>query len=562
MSKEDNISPEVGLDFIRSMVEDDLKTNKHGGRIQTRFPPEPNGYLHLGHAKSICLNFGIAEEYKGKCNLRFDDTNPEKESQEYVDSIINDVQWLGFQWDGKIRYASDYFEQLYLFAEQLINDGYAYVDSLSADEIREYRGTLTKPGKNSPDRDRPAKESLDLFRRMRAGEFPDGSLVLRAKADMSSPNIVMRDPTLYRIRREHHHRTGDDWCIYPMYDFTHCISDSLEEITHSLCSLEFVNNREIYEWILDKLDIYRSKQTEFARLNISNTILSKRKLIQLVNEGHVDGWNDPRMPTLSGLKRRGVPPAALREFCKRIGVARSENMVEYSLLDFCIREELNRTAKRTMGVLDPVKLVIENYPEDKEETFALAMDPENPEGEVRTLAFSNELWIERSDFMEEAPKKYFRLTPGQEVRLRGAYYVRCTGFEKDEKGKITKVLCSYDPESRGGGTPDNRRVRGTIHWVSAKHAKKIEVRLYEHLFLDEDPEAAGDFLDCINPDSLKVITAYTDPITAETKLGETVQFERLGYFCPDPSSSPEKPVFNRTTTLRDTWARIQRQQKK
>lgn len=561
LEKPSNISPEatpeVGKDFIRTKIEKDLADGTHS-QIHTRFPPEPNGYLHLGHAKSICLNFGVADEYKGICNLRFDDTNPEKENQEYVDAIQKDVRWLGYDWEDRLFFASDYFEQLYQFAEKLIMDGNAYVDDLTPEEIREYRGSLTEPGKPSPNRERPKDESLDLFRKMRAGEFPDGSLVLRAKIDMASPNLVMRDPTLYRIRRAHHHRTGDDWCIYPMYDFTHCISDSLEGITHSLCSLEFVNNRELYDWVLEKLDIYRSRQTEFARLNITRTVLSKRKLIQLVNEGHVDGWDDPRMPTLSGLRRRGFPASAIREFCKRIGLARSENMVDYSFLEFCIREELNKTALRTMAVLDPVKVIIENYPEDQVEWFELPLDPENPEGASRSVPFTREIYIERDDFREEAPKKFFRLSPGKEVRLRCAYYITCTGVDKDEAGNIVSLRCTYDPESRGGGTPDNRRVKGTLHWVSATKSTPIEVRLYDHLFTQDNPEEFGNFLDCINPDSLKTVTGYTDESTVATPQGEVVQFERLGYFTPDKSSTPEKPVFNRTATLRDTWAKIEK----
>ncbi len=561
LEKPSNISPEatpeVGKDFIRTKIEKDLADGTHS-QIHTRFPPEPNGYLHLGHAKSICLNFGVADEYKGICNLRFDDTNPEKENQEYVDAIQKDVRWLGYDWEDRLFFASDYFEQLYQFAEKLIMDGNAYVDDLTPEEIREYRGSLTEPGKPSPNRERPKDESLDLFRKMRAGEFPDGSLVLRAKIDMASPNLVMRDPTLYRIRRAHHHRTGDDWCIYPMYDFTHCISDSLEGITHSLCSLEFVNNRELYDWVLEKLDIYRSRQTEFARLNITRTVLSKRKLIQLVNEGHVDGWDDPRMPTLSGLRRRGFPASAIREFCKRIGLARSENMVDYSFLEFCIREELNKTALRTMAVLDPVKVIIENYPEDQVEWFELPLDPENPEGASRSVPFTREIYIERDDFREEAPKKFFRLSPGKEVRLRCAYYITCTGVDKDEAGNIVSLRCTYDPESRGGGTPDNRRVKGTLHWVSATKSAPIEVRLYDHLFTQDNPEEFGNFLDCINPDSLKTVIGYTDESTVATPQGEVVQFERLGYFTPDKSSTPEKPVFNRTATLRDTWAKIEK----
>ena len=551
----------VVKDFIRTMVERDLASGRRGAPLQTRFPPEPNGYLHLGHAKSICLNFGIAKEYGGKCNLRFDDTNPLKESQEYVDSIRKDVAWMGFTWTGE-HYASDYFEQLYTFAEQLISMGKAYVDSLTAEEIRAFRGTLTEPGKESPYRTRSVEENLDLFRRMRAGEFPDGSHVLRAKIDMASPNVIMRDPTLYRIRRATHHRTGDAWCIYPMYDYTHCISDSLECVTHSLCTLEFANNRELYNWVLATLGLYPSEQTEFARLNITRTVLSKRKLIQLVEERHVAGWDDPRMPTLSGLRRRGVPPEALRDFCQRIGVARAENTVEYGLLEFCIREQLNTTAPRAMAVLDPVKVVIENYPENGEEWFDLPLTPDAPEKGVRRIPFSRELWIEREDFREDAPKKFFRLAPGKEVRLRCAYYVTCTRVEKDADGNIVTIFCTYDPASRGGGTPDNRKVKGTLHWVSARHARTAQVRLYDHLFLLDDPdavEAGKTFLDALNPDSLRQVTAYVDPSLRLLAPGEVVQFERLGYFCADLDSTPENPVFNRTATLKDTWAKLEKQ---
>ncbi len=551
----------TGKDFIRAMVERDLLSKRRGDTVHTRFPPEPNGYLHLGHAKSICLNFGLAEEFNGLCNLRFDDTNPLKESQEYVDSIKNDVRWLGFDWQDREYYASDYFELLYTYAEKLISMGKAYVDSLSADEIREYRGTLTVSGKNSPFRERSVEENLDLFRRMRAGEFADGSHVLRAKIDMASPNVIMRDPTLYRIRRATHHRTGDKWCIYPMYDFTHCISDSTENITHSLCTLEFGNNRELYDWVLETLGIYRSEQTEFARLNITRTVLSKRKLIQLVEEKHVNGWDDPRMPTLSGLRRRGVPPEALRDFCQRIGISRADNIVEYSFLEFCIREQLNKTAPRAMAVLDPVKIVIENYPEGQEEFFDFPLVPEQPEKGVRKLGFSREIWIEREDFREEAPKKYFRLAPGKEVRLRCAYYVTCTRVEKDAEGQVQAIYCTYDPESRGGGTPDNRKVKGTLHWVSAKHAQKAEVRLYDHLFLSDNPDDVEDgktFLDNLNPDSLKVVSAYIDPSLAQLKPLEVVQFERLGYFCADTATCAERPVFNRTATLKDTWAKVEK----
>ncbi len=550
-----------GKDFIRAMIAADLASGKHAS-VHTRFPPEPNGYLHLGHAKSICLNFGVAGEFGGRCNLRFDDTNPLKESTEYVESIKTDVRWLGFAWGEKEFYASDYFELLYTFAERLIQAGKAYVDSQSAEDIRATRGNLTAPGTESPFRNRSVEENLDLFRRMRAGEFPDGAHVLRAKIDMASPNVVMRDPTLYRIRRAHHHRTGDAWCIYPLYDFTHCISDSLEGITHSLCSLEFVNNRELYDWVLENLDIFRSRQTEFARLNITRTVLSKRKLIQLVEEGHVAGWDDPRMPTLSGMRRRGVPPEALRDFCTRIGVSRAENKVEYGYLEACIREHLNAHAPRAMAVLDPIKLIIENYPADQVEWFDLPLAPDQPEKGVRRIPFSREIYIERDDFREEAPPKFFRLAPGKEVRLRCAYYVTCKEVRKNAAGGIEAVICAYDPESRGGGTPDNRKVKGTLHWVAASHARAAEVRLYDHLFTQDDPEDVPEgetFLHSLNPDSLRVVQAMVDPTLLNPTPGETVQFERLGYFCPDPDSAPDRPVFNRTATLKDTWAKVEKQ---
>ena len=549
----------AGKDFIRAMIEQDLATGRKGNTLHTRFPPEPNGYLHLGHAKSICLNFGVANEYNGLCNLRFDDTNPLKESQEYVDSIREDVKWLGFDWADREYYASDYFETLYAFAEKLIGMGKAYVDSLTAEEIRAHRGNLTVPGTESPYRTRSVDENLDLFRRMRAGEFADGQHVLRAKIDMASPNLVMRDPTLYRIRRTHHHRTGDAWCIYPMYDYTHCISDSLEGITHSFCTLEFVNNRALYDWVLETLDLHRSEQTEFARLNITRTVLSKRKLIQLVEEGHVHGWDDPRMPTLSGMRRRGIPPEALRDFCARIGISRAENEVEFSMLEFCIREALNHTAPRGMAVLDPIKVVVENYPEDQEEWFDLPLAPDAPEKGVRRVPFSRELYIERDDFMEVPAKKFHRLAPGQEVRLRCAYYITCKEVQKDAQGNITALICTYDPESRGGGTPDNRKVKGTLHWVSARHAKPVEVRLYDHLFLQDNPEDVEEgktFLDVLNPDSLRVVTGYTDASILDMKPGERVQFERIGYFCVDKESTADKVVLNRTATLKDTWAKI------
>ncbi len=555
---DENSAP--GKDFIRSMIESDLATGRKGKSIHTRFPPEPNGYLHLGHAKSICLNFGVAKEYGGACNLRFDDTNPLKESTEYVDSIREDVRWMGFSWLEPEHYASDYFEQLYAFAERLVRMGKAYVDSQSAEKIRETRGSLTRPGTDSPYRNRTVEENLDLFRRMRAGEFPDGAHVLRAKIDMAAPNVVMRDPTLYRIRRATHHRTGDAWCIYPLYDFTHCISDSLEGITHSLCTLEFANNRELYDWVLDTLDIFRSEQTEFARLSITRTVLSKRKLIQLVEEGHVKGWDDPRMPTLSGMRRRGIPPEALRDFCRRIGIARAENTVEFSLLEFCVRECLNASAPRAMAVLDPLKVIIDNYPENQVEWFELPLVPDVPEKGVRRLPFSREIWIERDDFREEAPKKFHRLSPGKEVRLRCAYYITCKEVIKDAAGNVTTLVCSYDPQSKGGGTPDGRKVKGTLHWVSASHARKAEVRLYDHLFLQDDPENVPEgktFLDTINPESLNVATAFVDPTLTGLAPGDTVQFERLGYFCADKDSAPDLPVFNRTATLKDTWAKVE-----
>jgi len=554
----------TGLDFIRTIIADDNATGKYQGRVHTRFPPEPNGYLHLGHAKSICLNFGIAGEHEGgKCNLRFDDTNPVKEDVEYVDSIQEDVRWLGFSWDDRMFYASDYFERLYQLAEKLIMDGKAYVDSLSAEQIREYRGTLTEPGKESPYRNRPVEENLDLFRRMRAGEFADGAHVLRAKIDMASPNMVMRDPTLYRIRKAHHHRTGDAWCIYPMYDYTHCISDSIEGITHSICTLEFENNRELYDWTLQTLGLYRPQQIEFARLNLTYTVLSKRKLIQLVTEGHVRGWDDPRMPTLSGVRRRGFPPEALREFCARIGIAKADSMVDYALLEFCVREKLNAVTPRLMGVVDPVKLVITNYPEGQFDTFTMPLHPEDESYGNRTMRFGRELWIERDDFREEAPKKFFRLTPGQEVRLRYAYYVTCTGVVKDAEGNVKEVHCTYDPESKGGSTEDGRKVKGTLHWVSVADGVPAEVRLYEPLFLKENPnqvEEGKTFIDYLNPDSEKVVTAYVEPHLATYGAGERVQFERLGYFCMDKDAQPGKPVFNRTATLRDSWARVERNQ--
>lgn len=548
----------AGTDFIRTRINQDNENGRFNARVHTRFPPEPNGYLHIGHAKSICLNFGIAKDYNGLCNLRFDDTNPVKEDTEYVDSIQEDVKWLGFSWAGDIHYASDYFDRLYELAEELIKRGKAYVCELNADQIREYRGTLTEPGKESPYRNRSAEENLDLFRRMKAGEFADGQMVLRAKIDMASPNIIMRDPTLYRIRHARHHKTGDKWHIYPMYDFTHCISDSIENITHSICTLEFENNRELYDWVLDALDLYHPQQIEFARLNLTHVMLSKRKLIHLVQNNFVSGWDDPRMPTISGLRRRGYTPESIRNFCAKIGVARAaDSMVDYSLLEFCVREHLNAVTPRLMAVLNPVKVIIENYDEHKEEIFDCPLHPEDESYGKRQVPFSRELYIERDDFMENPPKKYFRLSPNTEVRLRYAYYITCKEVIKDENGNIKELICAYDPESKGGQSPDGRKVRGTIHWVSAKHAKPIEARLYDHLFAMDNPagEDTEDFTSLINKDSLRVADAFAEPYLAELPVGEKVQFERLAYFCVDKDSTKEKPVFNRTVTLKDSWAK-------
>ena len=555
--------PEVkeSTDFIRAKIMADNASGRFNGKVHTRFAPEPNGYLHLGHAKSICLNFGVAKEFNGLCNLRFDDTNPTKEDTEYVESIREDVRWLGGDWGDREFYASNYFDKLYEYAEQLIKMGKAYVDDLTADEIREYRGTLTQPGRESPYRNRSVEENLDLFRRMRAGEFADGTHVLRAKIDMASPNLVMRDPTLYRIRHATHHRTGDKWCIYPMYDFTHPLSDSIEGITHSLCTLEFVNNRELYNWVLETLNVYHPEQTEFARLNLTYTVLSKRKLIQLVKEGYVKGWDDPRMPTLSALRRRGVPPEAIRDFCQRIGMAKSEAVVEYGLLEFCIREYLNAHAPRWMAVLNPVRLVIDNYPEDQEDVFEMPLYPDDDSFGSRKVPFTRELYIDRDDFRLDPPKKYYRLAPGQEVRLRYAYFVTCTDVVKDAEGNVQEIHCTYDPASRGGNSPDGRKVKGTIHWVSAKYALPAEVRLYEQLFSVADPNNVPEgktFLDYINPDSLRTVSARLEPAMAQIRTGETVQFERVGYFCKDRDSTDELPVFNRTVTLRDTWAKIEK----
>ena len=553
----------VGLDFLHVRINQDNASGRFGKKVHTRFPPEPNGYLHIGHAKSICINFGLAQEYGGLCNLRFDDTNPVKEDTEYVDSIREDVHWLGGEWDDREYYASNYFDQLYAFAEQLIRDGKAYVDSQSAEEIRASRGTLTQPGTESPYRNRSIEENLDLFHRMRDGEFADGEHVLRAKIDMASPNVVMRDPTLYRIRHAEHHRTGDKWCVYPMYDFTHCLSDSLEGITHSICTLEFVNNRELYDWVLDALNVYHPQQIEFARLGLTYTVLSKRKLIQLVKGGFVRGWDDPRMPTICGMRRRGYTPEAIRDFCSRIGVARAENLVEYSLLEFCVREHLNAVAPRTMAVLDPIKVVIENYPEGQVEWFDMPFSQDGSVEGSRKVPFSRELYIEQDDFREDPPKKFHRLFPGSEVRLRYAYYVTCKDVIKDADGNIVELRCTYDPESTGGATPDGRKIKGTIHWVSVPHAVSAEVRLYEHLFTSPTPgntPEGVEFTDLLNPGSMRVVTAQVEPALAEFPAGSRVQFERLGYFCVDPDSKPGAPVFNRTVTLKDSWAKIEGKQ--
>ena len=556
------------LDFIRQIVADDLAAGKHDGRINTRFPPEPNGYLHIGHAKSICLNFGIARKNPGGlCNLRFDDTNPTKEEEEYVESIKEDVRWLGFDWEDREYYASDYFDQLYQWAVKLIEQGMAYVCDLGGEEIREYRGTLTAPGRNSPYRERSVEENLDLFARMKAGEFPNGSRTLRAKIDMASPNLNLRDPVMYRVLHAAHHRTGDKWCIYPMYDFTHGQSDSIEQITHSICTLEFENHRPLYNWFLDQLEIYHPRQIEFARLNLSYTVMSKRKLLRLVEEGLVVGWDDPRLPTICGLRRRGYTPEAIRNFCERIGVAKFNGTVDIALLEHCLREDLNKRANRVMGVLRPLKVVIENYPQDQVDELEAVNNPEDESAGTRKVPFCRELYIERDDFMEDPPKKFFRLAPGREVRFRYAYYVTCTDVIKDEKtGEVTELRCTYDPATRGGSSPDGRKVKSTIHWVSARHAVQAEVRLYDHLFKTEFPEEVeegADFTDNLDPNSLQTLTdCLVEPSLAGAEPPCRVQFERLGYFCVDRDSSPEKLVFNRTVSLRDTWAKVQKAQQK
>lgn len=556
-----SVPPPPSKDFIRDIIDEDLASGKHDGTV-TRFPPEPNGYLHIGHAKSICLNFGIAQEYGGRCHLRFDDTNPTKEDVEYVDSIKEDIRWLGFDWGDHLYFASDYFDKLYEWALHLIDEGKAYVDEQTAEEIRTSRGDLQNPGKESPYRDRPKEESLELFEKMKDGEFGDGEKVLRARIDMAHPNLNMRDPVLYRIVHADHHRTGDKWCIYPMYDFTHGQSDALEYITHSLCTLEFENHRPLYDWFLDNLPVpSRPRQIEFARLNLNYTVMSKRKLLQLVDEGHVSGWDDPRMPTISGIRRRGYPAEAIRNFCDEIGITKFKSTHDIALLESAVRDVLNKEANRYMAVLDPIKVVVTNYPENQVEEFDAVINPEKPELGTRKVPFSRELYIERDDFMEDPPKKFFRLSPGKEVRFRCAYFLRCNEVIKDADGEIVELHCTYDPETRGGeNPPDGRKVKATIHWVSASHALEAEVRVYDRLFAHEAPDAGGEnFLDHLNPDSLRVLPkARLEPNLAGAAAGETVQFERLGYFCPDPDSTAEHPVFNRTVALRDSWAKAQK----
>ncbi|HEX6851719.1 MAG TPA: glutamine--tRNA ligase/YqeY domain fusion protein [Candidatus Polarisedimenticolaceae bacterium] len=557
-----SIESTLPRDFIRQIIDGDNASGKHAGRVATRFPPEPNGYLHIGHAKSICLNFGIAEEFSGLCNLRYDDTNPAKEDVEYVDAIEEDVHWLGFSWAGKF-FASDYFEQLYLWAEKLIVDGHAYVDELTPDEIREHRGTLTEPGRESPYRNRPAGESLDLFRRMRAGEFEDGAKVLRAKIDMASPNLNLRDPVLYRIKRAHHHRTGDAWCIYPMYDYAHPLSDAIEGITHSICTLEFEAHRPLYDWLIDNVATKaRPQQIEFARLNLTYTMMSKRKLLQLVEEGHVTGWDDPRMPTISGMRRRGYTPEAIRAFCERIGVAKRDSTVDLRLLEHHVREDLNRRAPRLMAALRPLRVVIENWPEGRIEHFEVPLNPEDPSAGTRRLPFTGTLWIDRDDFREVPPPKYWRLSPGREVRLRGGYFLKCERVVKDAAGEVVELRCTYDPATREGSAPDGRKVKATITWVSAEHAVDAEVRLYDVLFTKENPAEEKDGLDWrahLNPASLEVVThAKLEPSPGPLEPGTRFQFERIGYFCVDRDAKPGAPVFNRTVTLKDAWAKIEK----
>jgi glutaminyl-tRNA synthetase len=550
--------------FIRDIIIEDLKTNKYGGRVHTRFPPEPNGYLHIGHAKSINLNFGLATEFGGKCNLRFDDTNPSKEETEYVDSIVKDVHWLGGDFEDRVFYASDYFDQLYAWAVQLIRSGKAYVCDLTADQVREYRGSLTEPGKESPWRNRSIEENLDLFERMRAGEFPDGARTLRAKIDMASKNLNMRDPVMYRILHAEHHRTGDKWCIYPMYDFTHGQSDSIEHITHSICTLEFEDHRPLYDWYVEQLGIYHPQQIEFDRLNLTYTLLSKRKLLKLVQDGHVSGWDDPRMPTISGIRRRGYTPEAIRNFCNAIGISKTNGSIELALLEHFLREDLNRRAPRVMAVLRPLRVVIDNYPENNVEQMEAVNNPEDPTAGTRTVPFSRVLYIEQDDFREVPPKQFFRLSPGREVRLRYGYFIACTGVVKDEKGEIVEIHCTYDAATRGGNAPDGRKVKSTIHWVSAAHAVDAEVRLYDNLFNREDPGETDEgetFIANLNPHSLEVLNGCRlEPSLANASEGDRYQFERLGYFCADRDSAPGHLVFNRTVALRDTWAKIEKAQ--
>jgi len=564
----DTVAPS---DFIRDIVVEDIKTNKWGGHVVTRFPPEPNAYLHIGHAKALCIDFGIAQQFGGVCHLRLDDTNPTKEEEEYVEAIKEDIRWLGFDWGEHLYYASDYFEQMYQYAVELIKAGKAYVCDLLADQIREYRGTLTQPGRDSPYRNRPVEENLDLFERMRTGEFPDGSRVLRAKIEMASPNLNMRDPIMYRILHAAHHRSGDKWCIYPTYDWAHGLEDSIEGITHSLCSLEFENHRALYDWFIDAINegraepIHHSQQIEFARLNITYTVLSKRKLLELVNDGHVAGWDDPRMPTLSGLRRRGYTPEAIRNFCQRIGVAKFNSTIDVALLEHCLREDLNKRSARVMGVLRPLKVIIDNYPDDQSEELDAVNNPEDASAGRRKVSFSRVLYIEQDDFREDPPRKFFRLAVGREVRLRYAYFITCNEVVKDQSGRIIELHCTYDPATRGGDAPDGRKVKSTLHWVSAKHAVQAEVRLYDHLFTKENPNDVPQGVDWktnVNPDSCEAVTScYVEPSLKNAIPGSRFQFERLGYFCVDADSTAKKPVFNRTTTLRDTWARIQKSSK-
>lgn len=556
------MSENKSVDFIRQIINEDNKTGKHDGRVHTRFPPEPNGYLHIGHAKSICLNFGIAQDYDGKCNLRFDDTNPEKEDTEYVDSIKADIQWLGFQWDGDVLFASNYFDQLYDWAVQLIKDGKAYVCELPPDKVSEYRGKWNEPGKNSPFRDRPIEESLELFEKMKNGEFKDGEVTLRAKIDMSANNMNLRDPMLYRVRHAHHHRTGDKWCIYPTYDFTHGQSDSIEKITHSICTLEFENHRPLYDWCLDELNIFHPQQIEFARLSLTHTLTSKRKLLQLVQGGHVSGWDDPRMPTISGFRRKGYTPESIRNFCSKVGVTKANSLTEYALLEQSIREHLNKIALRRFAILNPIKVVIENYPEGQSEERDAINNPEDPDAGTRKIKFGREIYIDRDDFMEDPPKKFFRLAPGREVRLRYAYFLTCQEVIKDENGEIIELRCTYDPETAGGKAPDGRKVKATLHWVCAEDAVDAEVRLYEHLIALENPgdmDADKDWLEYLNPNSLTVLSnCKVEPSLLDSKVGEGFQFERMGYYSVDRDSTDDRLVFNRTVSLKDEWAKIQK----